>query len=66
MFGFALLACSGSRGASNNNIEGSARGRNVSLTAHACKCVFGYGFIISTKNYSYHTLIVDLNEHHIV
>lgn len=49
MFGFALLACSGSRGASNNNIEGSARGRNVRLTAHACKCVFGYGIIISSS-----------------
>lgn len=49
MFGFALLASSGSRGANNNNIEESARARNLRFTAHACKCVFGYGGIITTK-----------------
>lgn len=38
MFGFALLPSSGSRGASNNGVEGSARCRNLHLTAHTCKC----------------------------
>lgn len=38
MFGFALLQSSGSREASNNSVEGSARGRNLYLTAHTSKC----------------------------